>query len=91
MLMSAYLDEDAYKDKAFILALRASCLPPDLETPDPILWSADAFAMSLVERLVVLFGGQELVLLATDDEELLVLSLEQANSDGEVSGYRVSL
>jgi len=51
-----HLQDHANKNEAFVSALRTSCLPPEFETPNPVLQSAAAFALSLVQRLVVLFS-----------------------------------
>lgn len=49
----AHLQDHADQDDAFTSALTAGCLPPNFETPNPVLRTADAFAVWLVKRLVV--------------------------------------
>ena len=85
-LGKAHLYNDPNKDETFVSALSACALPPQLETPYPIPGSTNTLPFPCIEGLVVFFGRiEELLLLATDDEKLLVLGLEQAYTDWEVS------
>lgn len=79
---TAHLNHHSHSDIALIFPLSARCLPPQLKAPNPILWPADAFACILIQRLVMVVGEEKLALYTTDKQKLLVLSLEQPDSNG---------
>ena len=82
----AYLDTDTCKDEAFVFTLLACAVPPSLETEYPVPRPPEATALG-VDRLVVIVGLKQVALPFADDEELLVLSLEQADTDRQVDAH----
>lgn len=82
---TSYLDHHTDQDETFICILGIDTSPPELEAPDPVLWSSYPTAVIGVQRSIEFIDSFEQVLLSADNEELLILSLEQANTDGEIN------
>lgn len=80
----SYLDHHTNKDKTFILVLCIDTPPPELESPDPILGSSQSTAIVGVQWPIEFINAFEEVLLSADDEELLILSLKQADTNGKI-------
>ena len=84
---TTYLDYHANQYVTLIFPLLAGAVPPQLRTPQPELWSADATAVALVHRLVV-YTMEESMLLGAYDQQLLVLCLVKADSNRQVTVNR---
>ncbi len=74
----AYLENDPECYKALVFALLAEGVPPLLDAKDPGLCSSAFWGQGLKQ----LIGDNQLVLLAADEEELLVLCLEESDAYG---------
>ncbi len=83
-LLRTYLDNDANEDEAFILALAADAAIPDLHAPEPVARSSHSTPSRGQQRPVRVIGMDQVRLLAADNNELLVLCLPKANTDGQV-------
>ncbi len=81
---TSYLDDHTDKDKTLVFALRIDTSPPELESPDPVLGSSQSAPILRVQRLIQLIDAFEQVLLSANNEELLILRLKQADTDGKI-------
>lgn len=81
---TSYLDHHPYEDETLVFVLCIDAPPPKLEAPDPILRSSQSTSMVGVQRPIKFIDSFEQVLLSADNEELLILSLKQADTDGEI-------
>lgn len=72
------------KDETLVFVLCIDTPPPELESPDPILGSSQSPPMVGAQWPIEFIDTFEQVLLSADDEELLILSLKQADTDGKI-------
>lgn len=82
----AYLNDDANQNKALVFTLCADILPPNLEAKSPILGTPKPLA-SGKNWLEQLFLRDQRSLPATHNEQLLIVSLVQADTDGQVQAH----
>ena len=86
MVFGAYLNNDANQYESLIFTLGANTLPPNLEAKSPILGTPNP--LSFWEyRLEKLFLCDQGSLSSADNEQLLVIGLIQADSDGQVQAH----
>ena len=81
---TSYLDDHTDKDEPLVFALRIGTSPPELESPDPVLGSSQSAPTLRVQRLIQFIDAFEQVLLSANNEELLILRLKQADTDGKI-------
>ena len=81
----SYLDHHTNEDESLVFVLCIDTPPPELESPNPILRSSQSASMVGVQRPIEFIDSFEQILLSADDEELLILSLEQADTDGKIN------
>ncbi len=81
---TSYLNHHTDKDETLVFALRIDTPPPELKSPDPVLGSSYSAPKFRVQRLIQFIDAFEQVLLSADNEELLILSLKQADADGKI-------
>ena len=84
--MNAYLDDYANQNESLVFTLFADILPPYFEAKSPIVGTTKAFALWKY-RLEQLILGDQRSLRATNNEQLLVVSLVQADADGQVQAH----
>ena len=82
--VSSYLDYHTNKDESLVFVLCIDAPPPELESPDPILGTSQSTPPAGVQWPIEFIDSFEQVLLSADNEELLVLSLEQADTYGKI-------
>lgn len=80
----SYLYHHTNKDETLVFVLCIDTPPPELESPDPILGSSQSPPMVGAQWPIEFIDTFEQVLLSADDEELLILSLKQADTDGKI-------
>lgn len=80
----SYLYHHTNKDETLVFVLCIDTPPPELESPDPILGSSQSTPMVGAQWPIEFIDTFEQVLLSADDEELLILSLKQADTDGKI-------
>ena len=81
---TSYLDYYTHKDETLVFPLCIDTPPPKLESPDPIIGSAQATPMVGVQRPIEFIDSFEQVLLSANDKKSLILSLKQADTDGKI-------
>ena len=81
---TSYLDDHTDKDETLVFALRIDTSPPELESPHPVLGSSQSAPILRVQRLIQFIDAFEQVLLSANNEELLILRLKQADTDGKI-------
>ena len=82
--MRSYLDHHTNEDETLIFTLRINTPPPELKSPGPVLPASQSTSVVGVQRPIDFIGSFEKILLATDNKELLILSLKQADTDGKI-------
>ena len=82
--MTSYLDYHTDKDETLVFVLCIDTPPPKLESPDPIPRSSQSTSTVGVQWPIEFINSFEQVLLSADDEKLLILSLEQADTNGKI-------
>ena len=81
-----YLNYNPNQNKSLVLPLCAHTLPPDLEAKSPILGTPPPFPFGK-KRAEQLIPCDERRLPATDNEQLLVVSLVQADPNRQVQAH----
>lgn len=81
---SSYLDHHANKNETFVFVLCIYTPPPELESPDPVPGTSQSTPMVGEQRPIEFVDSFEQVLFSADNEELLILSLKQADTDGKI-------
>ena len=79
-----YLYHHSKEDESLVLVPCMDTRPPEFESPDPILGSSKSASTVEAQRSIEFVDPSEQVLLPADNEELLILSLKQANTDGKI-------
>lgn len=86
MVLGAYLDDDSNQYESLIFTLGANTLPPNLEAKGPIFETANPLSLWKY-RLEKLFLCDQGSLSSADNEQLLVIGLIQADTDGQVQAH----
>ena len=86
IVVRAYLNDDTDQNESLIFALFADILPPNFEAKSPVLGTPEPlpFWEYWLEELFLCDQGS---LPLANDEQLLVVSLVQADSDGQVQAH----
>ena len=84
---TSYLDRHTNEDETLVFVLCIDTPPPELESPDPILRSSQSTPVVGVQRPIEFIDSFEQILLLADNEELLILGLKQADTDGKVNRH----
>lgn len=86
-----YLDDHPQGDVGFVSTRGANLSPPTIKTKSPIADTPKALFRLRRQGLEMVLVGDEPGLLAADNQQLLVLSLKQANTNGQVQTHAPEL
>ena len=84
--LSAYLNDNTNQNKPLIFTLSANTLPPNLKAKSPVLGTTESLPLWKY-RFEKLFLCDQGSLAATDDEQLLIIGLVQADPDGQIQAH----
>lgn len=87
----SHLDYDSQSNVSFISTGRANVLPPAPETKSPVTRTASPRSRFWWQALEEIIVGDESSLLTADDQELLILSLEQADANRQIQAHAPEL
>ena len=85
-VMGTYLNHDANQYESLVFTLGADTLPPNLEAKSPIFRTTESLSFGKY-RLEKLILRDQRSLPATDNEQLLIVSLVQADPNGQVQAH----